>query len=234
MNIFYTPDIDGETYKLSPEESKHCVRVLRAKIGDILHLVDGKGSFFKTEIVEASPKSCVVRCVERIQDFAKLNYDLHIAIAPTKNIDRLEWFLEKCTEIGVSSFTPILCEHSERKVIKPERLEKIIVSAMKQSLKAYKPVLNPLTKFSDFVKNNQDSNKYIAHCNSELDKQLFKNICKTDKSAVVMIGPEGDFSIKEVQLAEQNNFTGISLGESRLRTETAGIVACTTFNIINS
>ena len=164
MHLFYTPDITTNEYTLPEEESKHCVKVLRLEIGNEIFLVDGKGGFYRCEIIQAHPKRCEVRCVEKTENYGKRDYHIHIAIAPTKNIERIEWFLEKCTEIGIDEITPLLCDHSERKVIKEERLEKVIISAMKQSLKAYLPRLNPMIEFSRFVKNNQNSLKCIAHC----------------------------------------------------------------------
>jgi 16S rRNA (uracil1498-N3)-methyltransferase len=175
MNLFYTPNISDQFYQLDEIESKHCVRVLRLKEEDIIHLIDGKGSLYKAKIIDAHPKRCTVECVETTHEFGKLDYQLHIALAPTKNIDRTEWFMEKCTEIGISEFTPLLCKHSERKVVKHERLFKVITSAVKQSLKAYHPVLNELTKFSDLVTANFDGEKYIAHCN-EGEKTHLKNL----------------------------------------------------------
>ena len=154
MHLFYTPDITENLYALPEEESKHCVKVLRLEVGDEIFLIDGKGGFYRCEIIQAQPKRCEVRCIEKTEGYGKRDFHIHIAIAPTKNIERIEWFLEKCTEIGIDEITPLLCAHSERKVIKEDRLEKVIISAMKQSLKAYLPKLNPLTEFSHFVKNN--------------------------------------------------------------------------------
>jgi len=232
MNLFYTPNISDQFYQLDEIESKHCVRVLRLKEEDIIHLIDGKGTLYKAKIIDAHPKRCTVECVETTPEFGKLDYQLHIALAPTKNIDRTEWFMEKCTEIGISEFTPLLCKHSERKVVKHDRLFKVITSAVKQSLKAYHPILNELTKFSDLVKANFDGEKYIAHCN-EGEKVHLKNLCKAKQNVLILIGPEGDFSIDEVQLAKENGFKEISLGESRLRTETAGVVACNIVSLEN-
>ena len=152
MHLFYTPDITTNEYTLPEEESKHCIKVLRLEVGNEIFLIDGKGGFYRCEIIQAQPKRCEVRCVEKTEEYGKRAFHIHIAIAPTKNIERIEWFLEKCTEIGIDEITPLLCDHSERKVIKEDRLEKVIISAMKQSLKAYLPKLNPLTEFSRFVK----------------------------------------------------------------------------------
>lgn len=233
MNIFYTPDISGESYVLPEEESKHCIRVLRHLKGDLLTLVDGKGSLYEAEIIDPHPKRCMVQVVQQKENFEPLPYGLHIAIAPTKNNDRLEWFLEKATEIGVSEITPLLCEHSERKQIKPERMNKVIVSAMKQSLKAYLPKLNNLTKFEDFIEQVSDDQKFIAHCEDGEKPHLF-NETFAGKTVTVLIGPEGDFSETEIRGAIEHGFRAISLGESRLRTETAGVVAAEIVNLRNS
>ncbi len=232
MHLFYTPDISEETYTLDEIESKHCIKVLRLNINDNIELINGNGTFYEAKIIEANPKKCKVEITKTIKEFGKRNHYIHIAIAPTKNIDRFEWFLEKATEIGIDEITPILCEHSERKMIKPERLEKIIISAIKQSIKAYKPKLNDLTNYSDFVIQSSDYEKYIAHC-EENKKTLLKNSYCKGQNVIILIGPEGDFSPSEISLAKQNNFQEISLGESRLRTETAGVVACHTINLLN-
>ncbi|MFA9391975.1 MAG: 16S rRNA (uracil(1498)-N(3))-methyltransferase [Prolixibacteraceae bacterium] len=232
MNIFYTPDIDATNYVLDEAESKHCIRVLRHSTGDLLTLIDGKGGWFEARITDPNPKRCGVEVVKSMANYKKKNYRLHVAIAPTKNIERLEWFLEKATEIGIDEITPILCEHSERKQIKNERLEKVVIAAMKQSLKAFLPQLNNLTNFDAFVKQAEDSNKFIAHCEDGEKKHLF-HLAKPSGNVLVLIGPEGDFSPAEIQLAKDNGFQEISLGESRLRTETAGIVATQIIQLIN-
>ncbi len=227
MHLFYTPDIATPEYTLSEEESKHSVRVLRLTVGDTIYLVDGKGGFYTAKIIESSPKACTVKIVAVQQEYEKRDYRLHVAIAPTKSIDRFEWFLEKATEIGVDELTPLLCEHSERKTVKHERLEKIVEAAMKQSLKAYYPIVNELTAFEQLIKTAQADKKLIAHCYNT-PKPLLKNVIEPQKDVIILIGPEGDFSPKEVELAKQHGFSDISLGNSRLRTETAGVVACCT------
>ena len=232
MHLFYTPDLKDHIYALNETESKHCIRVLRLTTNDEIQLIDGKGGFFNAKIIDSNPKKCIVEITKTIKEYGKKNHYLHIAIAPTKNIDRIEWFLEKATEIGIDEITLLICEHSERKVIKPERLEKIIVSAVKQSIKAYKPKLNELTKYKDFISQKSDCVKYIAHC-EENKKTLLKSSYKKETNTIILIGPEGDFSPEEIKLAKENKFTEISLGESRLRTETAGVVACHTINLIN-
>ena len=232
MQLFYIPTISGAEVILNETESKHAVRVLRLKKDDEIELVDGKGGFFKARITDANPKKCKLSIIDSQTEFGKKDFHLHIAIAPTKNIDRTEWFLEKCTEIGIDEVTPLLSEHSERKVIKPERLEKILVSAMKQSVKAYLPKLNELTKFSDLLSQASEAKKFIAHCN-EGEKPHLKNVVKPGGNVLIMIGPEGDFSPEEVDLALENGFEAISLGNARLRTETAGVVACHIVNLAN-
>ena len=232
MHIFYTPDISGNTYTLNETESKHCVRVLRLEKGDIITLVDGRGGFFTAEIAEPNPKRCMVNVIKSELDFGRRNYQVHIAIAPTKNIERIEWFLEKATEIGINRVTPLLCRYSERKEIKTDRLEKVMVSAMKQSLKAYLPQLDPLTKFSDFISQPFDGQKFIAHCD-EKHRDLLKKMVIPNQNYLILIGPEGDFSSEEIEMAILAGFHPVSLGESRLRTETAGVVACHTFNLLN-
>lgn len=232
MNIFYTPDISGAFYTLNEIESKHCIRVLRHGVGDLLTLVDGKGNWYEAKITDANPKHCSVEVVKTIANVGKRHYRLHVAIAPTKNIDRFEWFLEKATEIGIDEITPILCEHSERKQIKHERLEKVIISAMKQSLKAFLPQLNNLTTFDSFIENATEGGKYIAHCEDGQKNHLFHQV-KPSESVLVLIGPEGDFSPAEIRKAIDCGFAEISLGESRLRTETAGMVATQIVQLVN-
>jgi len=232
MQLFYTPDISGNIYTLNETESKHCVRVLRLQENDTIQLIDGKGGFYRAMISDPNPKKCTVKIIETQKEFGKRNHYLHIAIAPTKNIDRFEWFLEKATEIGIDEITPILCEHSERKTIKLERLEKIIISAVKQSLKAYKPKLNELTLFKDFIDKDFNEDKFIAHC-EENKKLLLKKAYHKNQNTIILIGPEGDFSPEEILNAKKAQFKEISLGESRLRTETAGVIACHTINLLN-
>jgi 16S rRNA (uracil1498-N3)-methyltransferase len=232
MNIFYTPELDDQkTYTLNESESKHAIRVLRLKHGDILTLVNGIGTFFDATIISDNPKKCEVE-ITNVRNEANKKPQLHIAIAPTKNNDRTEWFIEKCTEIGISQVSPILCKHSERKKIKQERFEKTAISAMKQSLKATLPTVKELTPFNKFITEPFNGKKYIAHCYSENQKH-YKNLYTKGDNSLVLIGPEGDFSPDEVKLALENGFEPITFGESRLRTETAGVVACTTFNLLN-
>jgi len=225
MQLFYNSEITLETSQIVFDkiESRHIVRVLRKREQDILHITNGKEQLFNAAIIIASDKKCIAKIISTEEKVKPWNYYLHIAIAPTKNNDRLEWFLEKATEIGIDEITPIICQNSERKVIKIERLEKIIQSAMKQSLKFTLPKLNPPIKYSDFVKQSHES-IFIAHCEKS-DKKTLKEVIKTNSKSTILIGPEGDFSSSEIKIAENNNFIPITLGESRLRTETAGLVA---------
>ncbi len=232
MHLFYTPDIDQHIYRLNERESGHCIRVLRLKYGDNINLIDGSGGFYTAKIIQDKAKACIVEVLEKEECFGKRNYSLHVAIAPTKSIDRFEWFLEKSTEIGIDEITPILCDRSERKVIRIDRLEKIITSSVKQSLTAYHPKLNILTKFTDFIQAKSDNQKFIAHCYDE-DKTHLKHQLKPKGNYTIMIGPEGDFSENEIALACRGGFSPVSLGNSRYRTETAGIIACSTTAIIN-
>lgn len=228
MQLFYNPNIsdDAKEVTFEKEESRHIVKVLRMKEGDSFKITNGKGSFFSAEIISANPKSCVVKIISK-EEQPPLLYQLHLAVAPTKLNDRYEWFLEKATEIGISEITPIICDHSERKAIKPERYEKILQSAMKQSLKAYLPILNDTISFKDFMgfEKTFDGSKYIAHCEED-DKKSLKSVLLPKEKVLILIGPEGDFSTEEIELAKANGFIPVTLGENRLRTETAAIVAC--------
>lgn len=232
MHLFYTPDIKDMVYTLNPEESKHCVRVLRLAEGEAVSLVDGRGNWYNGVITLADAKGCRVECREKIENHGRRDFRLHLAVAPTKNIDRTEWMLEKCTEMGIDEITMLNTCHSERKVVKDERLEKVIVAAMKQSLKAHLPQLNPMTGFKSFVASCRETHKFIAHCNEGEKKRLDELYC-IGNDVVILIGPEGDFSEEEVEIARQSGFIPVSLGESRLRTETAGIVACHSINFMN-
>ena len=231
MTLFYVPNLATE-HVLPEEESLHAVKVLRLKVGDGLVVVDGVGGYHIAKITLPHPKRCAFELIESQFEFGKRDYKLHIAIAPTKNMDRLEWFIEKATEIGIDEITPIICRFSERKMVKAERLEKIIVSAAKQSVKAYFPKLNPQCTFDELIKNHQATQKFIAHCYNSEKRQLKTEIVPA-KDMLVLIGPEGDFSKEEVDKAIKNGFLPVSLGESRLRTETAGVVACHTVSLMN-
>lgn len=231
MHVFYTPDI-AVTCEMPEEEAAHCLRVLRLGVGDEVMLTDGKGCFYKAVISAASGKRCQVKVTETIEQEPLWNGYLHLAMAPTKNMDRIEWLAEKATEIGFDELSFLNCRYSERKVIKTERVEKIVVSAVKQSLKARKPVVNEMMDFARFVKQDFAGQKFIAHCN-EGEKPLLKEILVPGEDALVLIGPEGDFSPEEVKLAESLGFRSISLGKSRLRTETAALVSVHIMNLFN-
>ena len=231
MHVFYTPDIQTRA-ELPEEEAAHAVRVLRLQEGDEVTLTDGTGNFYRAEISAASNKRCLVNILETLPQEPLWTGHLHLAMAPTKNMDRTEWLAEKATEIGFDELTFLNCRFSERKVIKTERIQKILVSAVKQSLKARLPRLNEMTDFHKFVKQPFQGQKFIAHC-YEGEKPLLKDVLKRGEDALVLIGPEGDFSEEEVKLAVEQGFQSISLGRSRLRTETAALVACHLMNLCN-
>lgn len=224
MQLFYCPELLNESSFLSNEESVHCSKVLRKKVGDHIYLIDGIGGFYEAKIIISSQKKITFNVLKKWNQ-PQSSYSLHIAIAPTKNNDRFEWFLEKATEIGIDEVTPIICEHSERKMIKNGRMEKIILSAAKQSLKSKLPKINKMTSFNDFVSKKYSSRCFIAHCLPSQKKKLKDEVVS---QSIILIGPEGDFSTLEVEVALKNNFTPISLGSFRLRTETAGVIACHT------
>ena len=231
MHLFYTPDI-AHSNELPPEEAAHALRVLRLKVGDELTLTDGMGSFYRAEIAVADNKHCLVNVLETLPQPALWKGHLHLALAPTKNMDRMEWLAEKATEIGFDELTFLNCRYSERRVIKLERIEKIVVSAVKQSLKARMPQLHELTNFDKFIRQPFCGQKCIAHCYPG-EKPLLKDILHPEEDALVLIGPEGDFSEEEVALAIENGFQPISLGASRLRTETAALVAVHLMNLLH-
>lgn len=232
MNLFYAPDINGNSYLLNAEESKHIVRVLRMKTGDTVHLTDGNGNFYECRITDDHPKACQLSVIQRYIGDDRRDFQLHIAIAPTKNINRFEWFLEKATEIGIDRITPVICEHSERKSLKNSRLERVMVAAMKQSLKSKLPMLDQAMPFSQMMNIDFSGQKYIAFIDDNLTVELAK-IYQPPANALILIGPEGDFSGHEIDLAKSKGFVPVRLGKSRLRTETAGIAACLTVNILN-
>ena len=232
MHLFYAPDILTDP-ELPEEEAGHCLRVLRLREGDEIVLTDGKGSFYRAVISAASGKRCQVKVTQTIAQSPLWEGHLHLAMAPTKNMDRVEWLAEKATEIGLDELSFLNCHFSERKVIKTERVEKIVVSAMKQSLKARKPVVNGMVDFSRFMDREFTGQKFICHCH-EGEKPLLKDVFQRGEEAVVLVGPEGDFSPEEVQMAEEHGFKSVSLGKSRLRTETAALVAVHLMNFVNS
>lgn len=234
MHLFYTPDItpQNDAWFLTEEESKHCARVLRLEKGDQVNLIDGKGGLYTATISDAHPKRTILHINSVITEYGKRNHYLHIAIAPTKNIERTEWFLEKATEIGIDEVSLIITQRSERKEAKVDRLNKIITSAIKQSLKAYHPVLNEALSFNKFLAQSFDGQKFIAHC-ADGEKADLKHQLKIGGSYLILIGPEGDFAEKEIADALQSDFKPITLGESRLRTETAALEACFEANFLN-
>ena len=229
--IFYCPDI-RTNLQMPESESQHCVRVLRMKEYDTLFITDGKGYFYRAQLLEANPKRSIVSIEEEIPQLKGWNFNLQIAFAPTKKLDRMEWFVEKATEIGIDIFSPLKCRYSERKNINATRLEKIMVSAMKQSQKSRLPQFDEMIQFDEFIKQPFVGQKFIAHCYDSLKTPLTQ-ICKKNTNTLILIGPEGDFSEKEVANSIEHGFAPISLGESRLRTETAALVACHTAHLIN-
>ena len=233
MQLFYNPTINEttESFTFDREESKHIIKVLRKKDGDILFVTNGLGCLFKTEITLASDSKCTVQIVS-FEKSTPSNFKLHLAVAPTKMNDRYEWFLEKATEIGIQEITPIICDRSERKVINTDRFEKIILSAMKQSNELYLPKLNPAISFKEFIKQQNEGLQLIAHC-EETDKKTLKSVVQPNTNITVLIGPEGDFSEKEIALALEQKYIPVSLGNTRLRTETAAVVACHSVVFVN-
>ncbi|MFK7001276.1 16S rRNA (uracil(1498)-N(3))-methyltransferase [Flavobacterium oreochromis] len=233
MQLFYNPDITKNTidFSFDKEESKHIVKVLRKKENDILFVTNGAGFLFETEITLASEKKCIVK-INNYKLSEPTKFKLHLAVAPTKMNERYEWFLEKASEIGIHEITPIICEHSERTIIKIDRFEKILQSAMKQSNQFYLPKLNEPIIFKDFINQDFSGQTFIAHCEDSDKKNLKKEIIPNSKYTI-LIGPEGDFSEKEIKLALNKGFTPVTLGNTRLRTETAAVVACHSVAFIN-
>lgn len=232
VNLFYQPHIPDGFLNLDPEESRHCIRVLRKKSGDTIHLTDGKGCFYTAAITRPDPATCgfTIESTTREQD---RNYCIHIAISPTRNPDRIEWFVEKSVELGVDRITLLECANSERITIRRERLEKVAVSAMKQSLKAWLPEITGVQKLKEAIRHFNEEQKFIAFVDPSNPEHL-KNLAAVGGRYVVLIGPEGDFSTEELNLAVGSGFRKVSLGRSRLRTETAGVAACHILNLINS
>ncbi len=234
MQLFYDPSLEpvSKQFDFSPQESGHLVRVLRKTQGDLVHITNGRGSLFEAEILIADQRRCSARIASHTPSSPR-RFSLHLAVAPTKMNDRYEWLLEKATEIGLDQISPILCERSERKTIKEERFERVLQSAMKQSLRTQLPKLNPLRSLKDFLQEDLPGLKFIAHC-GEGDKMELKRVAQSDRDITVLIGPEGDFTKEEVDLARAKGFVPISLGSHRLRTETAALLACAVVNTINN
>lgn len=233
MIRFYAPDIAVSPF-LPESDSQHCCKVLRMQSGDVIDLVDGRGSLYRCRIVNAHNKRTEVEIVERVDLPLVWNYDITIAVAPTKHLDRMEWLVEKLVEIGVNRIVPIKCMRSERKEIKVERLEKIAISAMKQSLKAVLPVIDEMTSLPKFLASiSDDTERFVAYCDDWVERKLLAQGYRPGTSVAVLIGPEGDFSPEEIRMALNAGFIPVTLGDNRLRTETAALVACETFHIIN-
>ncbi len=230
MNLFYQPDLPAGALHLDEDESRHAIKVLRLEAGDLLDVTDGKGILYKCRITKADSKKCGFDIIEKIIQ-NKRSYSIHIAIAPTKNADRIEWFVEKAVELGVDQISFVLCQKSERKNINIERVQKVAISAMKQSQQSALPILSPLLPFKQIVSDNADQ-KFIAYVDQENSDHLKDNVTK-GKNYLILVGPEGDFSNEELALAFQNGFIKISLGPNRLRTETAGLAACHILNLVN-
>lgn len=232
MIQFYSPNIE-ESKQLTESDSQHCIKVLRMKEGDDIYVVDGKGFQYICKIIEAHRKHVYLSITEKIELPNHWKGNINIAIAPTKNLDRMEWMAEKSTEIGIDRITPLLCRHSERKELKAERLHKILVAAMKQSLKSVIPQLDDMTPFSQFVNNAPEGQKFIAYCDADTERKILAQEYKPGSNVTILIGPEGDFSPEEVDEAIKAGFIPISLGNSRLRTETAAIFALAEIHTIN-
>ncbi len=231
-NLFYAPGITLPVFQLTDEESKHIVKVLRMKAGDNILFTDGKGMLYHCRIAEANPRGCFVEVLKEEKGTDRRDFYLQIAVAPTKNINRFEWFLEKATEMGVDRITPFIGKHSERKIVKTERLNRVITAAMKQSLKTFHPVLDEVVRFEEFIRQPFEGEKFIA-C---IDKAVTLELSKTyhhGSNALVLVGPEGGFSQAEVEAAKSSGFVPVKLGPSRLRTETAAVAACHTINLLN-
>ncbi|WKB80755.1 16S rRNA (uracil(1498)-N(3))-methyltransferase [Cellulophaga lytica] len=234
MQLFYNSTLDNSIsqFVFPPEESKHIVKVLRKVEGDELYITNGNGYLFTAKIMVADVKKCKAQITSKEKKHRPMHW-LHVAVAPTKMNDRFEWFLEKATEIGVDEITPIICDHSERKILKLERMEKVLQSAMKQSLQTYLPKLNAPIPYTEFVQKEHKDLLFIAHCEEEEKVELKRRVA-ADKDVTILIGPEGDFSSNEIKQAYENGFIPVSLGKNRLRTETAAIVACATVAMINN
>lgn len=233
MHLFYNPDFTTQHPLLPEEEARHCLKVMRMGTGDTLHVTDGKGNLFHTQILTADYRKCMLKVLKVQSEWGKRPYSIHIAVAPTKNADRTEWLVEKCVELGVDTISFIACERSERKFFKTDRIGKVAAAAMKQSLKSYMPAIHEIVPFKKYIEGLSEEQRFVAHL-EEGNRQLLQSIAGRNGSYCVLIGPEGDFTPEEIKLALVKGFMPVSLGESRLRTETAGIVACHILNLINS
>jgi 16S rRNA (uracil1498-N3)-methyltransferase len=233
MQIFYAPDITGSNYTLDENESRHLIRVLRMTKGSGVRLIDGKGNLYEGIINDPDQNKCIIVITGKITDFEKRNYKLHIAISPLKNPERFEWFIEKSVEIGIDEITPLICKNTEKPGIKTSRVNNLIISAMKQSLKATKTVLNEPCSIKDFIMKDLRGTKMIAHCDDSLVRRRISDVYLATDNAIILIGPEGDFSREEIDLAVAGGYLTVHLGTSRLRTETAGVAACHSVYFIN-
>jgi 16S rRNA (uracil1498-N3)-methyltransferase len=233
MHIFYAPEIRGNTFILDEKESKHSVRVLRMTRGTAVRLIDGKGNLYEGIISDPDPKRCLIRITDIRPDYEKRNYRLHIAISLLKNPERFEWFIEKSVEIGVDEITPLICRNTEKQSVKQERINNIIISAMKQSVKTMKTAFNEPADFKDFIADRAEGIKMIAHCSSVTARNKISEVYIKEGEAVILIGPEGDFSDVEIMAAIERDFIPVHLGTSRLRTETAGLAACHSIYFLN-
>jgi len=233
MQIFYAPDISGSTYTLDENESRHLIRVLRMTKGSAVRLIDGKGNFYEGIISDPDQNKCTIFITGKITDFEKRDYKLHIAISPLKNPERFEWFIEKSVEIGIDEITPLLCKNTEKPGIKTGRVTNLIISAMKQSLKATKTILNETCYFKDFISMKPDAILMIAHCDGSLMRRRVSDVYTKGQNAIILIGPEGDFTREEIDSAVNRKFIPVHLGTSRLRTETAGIAVCHSIYFMN-
>lgn len=231
MLLFYAPNIQQQP-ELPEQEAQHCLCVFRKQAGDVIDITDGKGNFYKAKITEAHPKRCRVEIMETFSDAQAQQVKIEIAVAPTKNADRMEWLAEKVTEIGIDTLAFLKTRYSERKELKTGRLRKILIAAMKQSEKAALPALQEMSDFDPYIRQAFNGRKFIAHCHAG-EKRLLSRAYRPGENVRVLIGPEGDFSTEEVALALANGYEAVSLGESRLRTETAALTACQTIHILN-
>ena len=233
MQIFYAPEITGNRCFLDPGESKHCIRVLRMVRGDRIMLTDGKGGLYEGYISNPDPAGCEITITGRAMDISPKNYRLHIAISPLKNRERFEWFIEKSVEIGIDEITPLICKNTEKTGVRSDRLNGVIISAVKQSLKAFLPVLHDPEPFSAFVQKKLEGTRMIAHCSGSFSRSRIGEVYSRGEDAVILIGPEGDFSDDEIKMALDAGYKSVHFGKSRLRTETAGIAACHSVYFIN-
>ncbi len=233
MQVFYAPDIKGDTYILDEKESRHIVRVMRMPKGAPVMLIDGLGNLYEGVISDPDQKRCTISVTAVTEKFEEKSYRLHLAVSPLKNADRFEWLIEKSVEIGIDEITPVISQHTEKKGIREERLNNIIVSAMKQSLKTRRPVLNQPVSFGEFIASVNSPVKIIAHCNVSMSRKKITEVCPPGTDTAIMIGPEGDFSEREIDDAVRSGFVSIHLGKSRLRSETAGLAACFSIYLIN-